>query len=199
MFGSIKDMRGLEVVARDGSIGHLRTLFFEEDDWMTHALAVTPADRPGAREVFVPPGAVTRVDPARGRIELGVTRRQLEQAGNAEAPAGLHLHSSVDFIDSLVVATDGAIGHVDDLLLDARNGQIRFAAVDTHRWRPDRRVLIRTSWLHDIDALRRQVRVMVGGAVVKACPSYAPPAHEAETAMTPAFAADARGARAAQS
>lgn len=177
MFGSIKEMCGLRVETRDGPIGRLNTLYFGEDDWMTQALGVSSLDLPAGREWLVPPGAVTLVDPANGRIALRVTRPQLEQAAQTQtrATGGRLLHSCVDLLDGLVVATDGAVGHLDDLLLDSRNGQIRFAVIDTHRRRPDRRVLIRTSWLHDIDALRRQVRVMVKGAVIEACPAYALP------------------------
>lgn len=177
MLVSIKALRGLSVVAGDGVIGRLRTLYFDDDDWSVRGLSVSAAGAASARpEWRVPPEMVRHFDPAARRIELGATRRQLEQAGDAglDTVTDRLPCSSVETLDSLVLATDGAIGHLDDLLLDTGLGQIRHAVVDTHKWRPDRLVLIRTAWLHDIDAAQRTVRVMVSGPVVKACPRYAP-------------------------
>ncbi len=39
-------------------------------------------------------------------------------------------------------ATDGEIGHVEDVLIDVENGSVRFLVVDTGRWLGRKKVLI---------------------------------------------------------
>jgi len=46
-----------------------------------------------------------------------------------------------------VGATDGSIGHVEDIILDDSNWVIRYVVVHTRTWLPGRKVLIDPSWI----------------------------------------------------
>ncbi|MDF1544958.1 MAG: PRC-barrel domain-containing protein [bacterium] len=58
-----------------------------------------------------------------------------------------HPQSCRDLIGSLVQATDGRAGVVDDLLLDDNCWLIRYVILDTGKWFPGRKVILSTLWL----------------------------------------------------
>ncbi len=75
-----------------------------------------------------------------------------------------------------VVANDGTIGCIHDVLFDDRNWEISYFAVDTERWLPGRRVLIAARALHrpwkdcaglPVDLTRKQVKIGPGINVSK--------------------------------
>jgi len=70
-----------------------------------------------------------------------------------------------------IVATDGEIGHVDDLLIDERDWTVRYLVDDTSNWIGGKTVLIGTSVLEAVDAGARKVRVALTREQVKAGPS----------------------------
>ena len=61
---------------------------------------------------------------------------------------GFHIH-----------ATDGAIGHVDDFLVDERTWHIRYLVVDTSNWIGGRWVLISPTVVSRIDSGGSKVHV----------------------------------------
>ena len=64
----------------------------------------------------------------------------LEAIGQANGDR--HLQSGREIIGYHVEATDGPIGHVEDLVLDDAQWRIRYLVVHTHEWIPGTKVLV---------------------------------------------------------
>jgi PRC-barrel domain len=73
---------------------------------------------------------------------------------------GFHLH-----------ATDGAIGHVDDFLLDENTWTVRFLVVDTSNWIGGRSVLISPTVIARVDSEARRIDVSLTRKQIEASPS----------------------------
>src|SRR4029453_1745468 len=57
------------------------------------------------------------------------------------------LRSMKDMLDYSILATDGEIGQVSDILLGDSDLKGRYLVIDTGGWLPGRKVLLSTSWL----------------------------------------------------
>jgi hypothetical protein len=87
--GEVEVRRGEHVQATDGSIGRVQGLVIERDSrHVTHVL-LQEGHLWGKKEVAIPIGAVTRVDPDDG-IHLNITKQQVEDlpAVDIEHPGG---------------------------------------------------------------------------------------------------------------
>ena len=62
-----------------------------------------------------------------------------------------HLRSAREVIGYYVAATDGDIGHVEDLVIDDATWMLPQLVIDTRNWLPGRKVLIDTSRLRSVD------------------------------------------------
>ena len=79
------------------------------------------------------------------------------------AIAGYHIH-----------ATDGMIGHVEDLLVDVAGWHIRYVTVDTRNWWPGKKVSISPLTVREIDWADRLIHLNVTRQKVKDGPPYTP-------------------------
>ena len=73
-----------------------------------------------------------------------------------------------------VEATDGSIGHVEDLILDDSDWIIRYVVVHTRNWLPGRKVLIAPSWITRIIWDELKVYVSHTRQEVKESPVFNP-------------------------
>lgn len=80
-----------------------------------------------------------------------------------EAITGYHVH-----------ATDGAIGHVKDLLVDDVSWGIRYILIDTRNWWPGEEILIAPCSVRDIEWTGKLVALDVTREQVKGSPRYDP-------------------------
>ena len=88
-----------------------------------------------------------------------------------EAVTGYHVHAS-----------DGEIGHVEDLLIEDVDWSIRYVIVDTQNWWPGKRILIAPRSVRDIDWTDNLVNLNVERQGVKDSPAY-----EASTMLDRAY------------
>jgi len=70
-----------------------------------------------------------------------------------------------------LLATDGEIGHVDDVLIDERTWTVRYLVVDTSNWIGGRSVLISPAALGGVDAVHRRIQVTLTREAIKNSPS----------------------------
>ena len=68
-----------------------------------------------------------------------------------------------------VEATDGGIGHVDDLLVD-QTWNIRYLVVDTSNWIGGDSVLVPSTAVERVDPPHKKIYVKLTRAEVAACP-----------------------------
>jgi len=88
---------------------------------------------------------------------------------------GFHVH-----------ATDGAIGHVDDFLMDEQLSRLCFLVVDTSNWLGGKWVAVSPASVKDVDWIEQIVHVAMTRDEIRRSPTMEEalvPSHE----MTPGF------------
>ena len=72
-----------------------------------------------------------------------------------ESSGDSHLRSTGEVNHYHVEATDGAIGHIDDFLIDD-DWRIRFLVIDTRNWWPGRKVIVAPVGFAKLTGLNRR-------------------------------------------
>ena len=92
------------------------------------------------------------------------------------------LHKTSEMRGYHIVASDGAIGHVDDFLLDERGWTLRYLVVDTSNWIGGKSVLIAAAAVARVDSPERKIHVALTRDAIRNGPSVATaPIDPAET------------------
>ena len=97
---------------------------------------------------------------AEARIVGDAARRNAE----AEIPpvdGGDHLHSAIEFKGYTVHALDGDIGHVENVLADDANWEIRYLVIATRNWWPGKIVQLAPYAVKDIDWFGQHINMNV--------------------------------------
>ncbi len=95
------------------------------------------------------------------------------EAREPQEPEGdPHLRSAREVIGYYIEATDGEIGHVEDLLADTGSWAVRYVVVDTKNWWPGKKVLVSPQWMTRVDWSRQEVEVDLSRETIKASPEY---------------------------
>jgi hypothetical protein len=81
------------------------------------------------------------------------------------------LHETTKLRGLPVLATDGAIALVEDVLVAERTWTVRCLVVDTSNWIGGRSVLIAPSALTSVDAVNRQIHAALTRDEIKRSPS----------------------------
>jgi len=81
------------------------------------------------------------------------------------------LHKSTKLRGLHVLATDGEVGHVDDVLVDERSWTVRYLVVDTSNWIGGKSVLIAPSTLTSVDGVNRRIQVALTRGEIERSPS----------------------------
>lgn len=84
------------------------------------------------------------------------------------------LRSMKDMLDYSILATDGEIGHVSDILLGESDLKVRYLVIDTGGWLPGRKVLLSTAWLSSVAPQKRMMVVNIDKRRIEASPIYDP-------------------------
>jgi hypothetical protein len=84
------------------------------------------------------------------------------------------IYSAREVTNDTIEATDGAIGHVADFVLDDEHWVIRYLLVDTGHWLPGKKVLLSPRWVESVDWNESRVYVDVTRDKVKNSPIYDP-------------------------
>jgi hypothetical protein len=81
------------------------------------------------------------------------------------------LHKTSEIHGFHIVAADGAIGHVDDFLVDEGARNLRYLVVDTSNWIGGRSVLIASDAIERIDSPEKKIFVRLTRAQIRNGPS----------------------------
>jgi sporulation protein YlmC with PRC-barrel domain len=81
------------------------------------------------------------------------------------------LHKVKALLGYHIRATDGEIGHVDDVLIDDTGSDVRYLVVDTSNWIGGKSVLISSAQIEKIDSPHSEIRVNLTREAIKAGPS----------------------------
>jgi len=110
---------------------------------------------------------------AEARIVGDAARRDAK----AEIPpvdGGDHLHSAIEFKGYTVHALDGDIGHVENVLADDANWEIRYLVIATRNWWPGKIVQLAPYAVKDIDWFGERINMNVTRDQVKSAPAWDP-------------------------
>ncbi len=83
-----------------------------------------------------------------------------------------HLRSAREVLGYYIGASDGDIGHVEDLLIVERDWMIRYLVIDTRNWLPGKKVLVATDWLTSVDWHEQRIAVDLDRERIESSPKY---------------------------
>jgi PRC-barrel domain len=159
------DLSGYPLAARDGLIGRVRDLYFDDRRWLVRYLVVELHHGLGHRRVLVSPVCVLTTDTGARHVTVTLTRAQIEHSPDIDADRpvsrqheiALHEYYGIPFYWSpedrstrngdphlrsvralhgyTVIGRDAAIGHVADF------------SVDVVTWSVDELIWTRRQWL----------------------------------------------------
>ena len=109
----------------------------------------------------LPGSAAERADSAAFR-EMKAAERKAAQS---------HLRSTRAVVGHRVEASDGPIGHVDDLIVDDEAWAVAGVVVDTRNWLPGRKVIVAPCAVRAIDWLQKKVLLGMSRAEVRNAPA----------------------------
>jgi sporulation protein YlmC with PRC-barrel domain len=84
------------------------------------------------------------------------------------------LRSIKDMLDYSILATDGEIGHVSDVLLGESDLKVRYLVIDTGGWLSGRKVLLSSSWLSSVAPNKKALVVNIDKKRIQESPPYEP-------------------------
>lgn len=219
MLRRVGQMTGHALQARDGEIGVLEEVYFDDAEWTVRYLVVRTGSWLSGREVLVAPRSVTGIDHEGKRVAVDLTRAQIERSPPVETerpvsrhyeaayyeyygwepywaaaamggvpvgpagptpktaerlppPAEPHLRSSREVRGYALHALDGAIGHVEDFVVDDDDWRVRYLEVDTRNWLPGRKVLLAPAWITGVRWIDRAVFVKFERETIRGAPAY---------------------------
>jgi hypothetical protein len=109
--------------------------------------------------------------------EQRIVEATAQREADAQTPpvdGGHRLHGVVSIKGFAVHASDGDIGHVENLLADESNWEIRYLVVATRSWWPGKIVQLAPYAVKDIDWFDRRINVNVSREQVKSAPEWDP-------------------------
>jgi sporulation protein YlmC with PRC-barrel domain len=169
MLRRVQELKGDQVSAEDGEVGSVDDFYFDDRRWGVRFFVVATGPWLIGRKVLISSGAV-EPRPAKG-MRVRMTREQVEQSPAPGDPPAAQLLSSAQLVGYDIEAPDGAIGHVEDLVVDDESWEIADMVVDTRNWLPGgKRVLVPPTAVASIDAPAKKVRVRLSRDEVRNSP-----------------------------
>lgn len=88
------------------------------------------------------------------------------------SPTEAQLRSGNALEGHQILATDGDLGHVDDLLVEDQTWAVRYFVVSTSNWWGGHKVLISTQWVSEIDWPDSTVSLDLSREQIRSAPPY---------------------------
>ena len=85
MLHNVSDLRGDKIAARDGEIGKLDQVYFDDDDWHVRYLVVDTGGWLSGRKVLVSPASIDRSKSSDHALAVGLTREQVKHSPGIDA------------------------------------------------------------------------------------------------------------------
>ncbi|BDI34104.1 hypothetical protein CCAX7_61550 [Capsulimonas corticalis] len=160
----------------------METEYYDHYGWPYYWTGMGLANRAGLSWAAGNPGSVYSVTTAINAASPQALEARARGGDNPDKNDDIHLRSSREVTGYGIVAEDGHIGHVEDLIIDEVSWLIRYLAVDTRDWWPGKKVLLPPEWIISTQWPDRSVNVGVTRVQVRNGPSWN--AHEP---ISPAF------------
>jgi uncharacterized protein YrrD len=111
------------------------------------------------------PGSLTAED----AIEAELKARR---SATIQPSDDCHLRSCKDLVGHHIAASDGEIGHVQDVLVDDHTWAIRYLIVNTSNWWGEHQALIAPQWIESVSWADKRVSVSLTRDAIKKAPAY---------------------------
>ncbi len=100
--------------------------------------------------------------------------REQAQSGGGVHGGDPHLRSLQEVTGYSILAQDGEVGHVEDLVIDDEDWAVRYIVVDTRNWLPGRKVILAPHWFEKFDWRHSKAVVELNRQTIKESPPYNP-------------------------
>ncbi len=97
MLTNNKNLKGLVIRATDGEIGTVDQLYFDDQIWAVRYLTVNTGNWLAGRNVLISPHSILQVDWTSGRIDVSLTRKQIENAPNIDTQRPVSRQHEADY------------------------------------------------------------------------------------------------------
>ncbi|MEX6664369.1 PRC-barrel domain-containing protein [Pseudomonas sp. W2-17] len=198
MLRSMRDLEGFTLAAIDGNIGDVNDFYFDNEAWVIRYLVVETGSWLFGGQVLISPFSTELPDWASRRLPIHVDKQEVRNIIDSEPerravatalnqPAAeswaigpptqqdtddQSLRSGRALLGFHINATDGGIGHVEDVLIDEDTWAIQYFVVNTSNWWHGHKVLIAPEWIVDVSWEDRIVAVDLEQAAVRESPHY---------------------------
>lgn len=88
----LRDLKGYALLARNGEIGKIEQVYFDDQQWVVRYFVVHTGSWLLGRDVLIAPRSVLRVDAENKRIEVDLSREQVQESPptSSERPVSRH-------------------------------------------------------------------------------------------------------------
>ena len=99
MLTNNKNLKGLVIRATDGEIGTVDELYFDDQSWAIRYLTVETGNWLDSRKVLISPRSIIQVDWKVNRIDVSLTREQVEKAPNIDTKRPVSRQHEAEYFD----------------------------------------------------------------------------------------------------
>jgi uncharacterized protein YrrD len=99
MLINARDMKGAAIIARDGAIGEVDDLYFDDEKWTVRYLVVNAGAWLFRRDVLVSPISIEKVDEAKNRVLVNLTRDQVKDSPDIDTQRPVSRQHETAFMD----------------------------------------------------------------------------------------------------
>ena len=93
------EMKGAAIIARDGAIGEVEDLYFDDEKWTARYLVVKAGALLFRRDVLVSPISIEKVDEANNEVIVNLTRDQVKNSPDIDTHKPVSRQHETAFMD----------------------------------------------------------------------------------------------------
>ncbi len=99
MLTNNKNLKGLVIRATDGEIGTVDEFYFDDQSWAIRYLTVETGNWLDSRKVLISPQSILQTDWSVNRIDVALTREQVEKAPSIDTQRPVSRQHEADYFD----------------------------------------------------------------------------------------------------
>ena len=184
MLINLSHILGYEIQATDKPTGTVEDVYLDDILWSVRHVAIADAGGLGTQEASVEPKDLGILDAVTRRLHINLTHDQI--AGGPDISSDLpvskqtgergdhHLRSIREIKGYDVVASDGAVGKLDDLIIGNDDWKIHFVVIETSIGGEHRKVLVGPGLIDHIKFDAKSVHLDLNSAHFADSPVYDP-------------------------
>ena len=176
MVRSAKRLRGQPILARDGAMGSIVDVYFDDRTWKVRYLVLDTGRPMPRRQVLVAPSCFLPCEAGRP-LGVRLTRAEVEKCPELDEDKPVYLQHDMASVTSFgdphlrsaevvmrfaVHGPPGRGGHLRDILLDCAEWRVASFVVDTGVWLPGKRSLVSPADIAGMDWIERAVQLAPG-------------------------------------